>query len=58
MSFVTALKILRGKNQAGPNIIIPVFIKLFKCKDKELRKTLHSFIISDLKELNRKKKSV
>ena len=31
---------------------MPVLFKLFKCKDKELRKFLHNGIISDLKRLN------
>ena len=31
---------------------MPVLFKLFKCKDKELRKFLHNGLISDLKRLN------
>jgi protein SDA1 len=49
---VTTLKILRGKDLVPPFVIIPVFLKLFKCKDKELRRFLHNGIISDLKKLN------
>lgn len=53
MTMVTCLKILRGKELVAPSLILPVFLKLFKCKDKELRKFLHGAIISDLKKLNK-----
>ena len=53
MAMVTCLKILRGKDLVAPSLILPVFLKLFKCKDKELRKFLHGAIISDIKKLNK-----
>ena len=53
MALVTSLKILRGKNLVAATVIHPVLLKLFKCKDKELRKFLHKIIISDLKKLNK-----
>ncbi len=40
-TMVTCLKIFRGKDLVGPIVILPVLFKLFKCKDKELRKFLH-----------------
>jgi protein SDA1 len=43
---------MRGKEVVPASLILPVFFKLFKCKDKELRKFLHSIIISDLKKIN------
>lgn len=49
---VTCLKIFRGKDLVTPQVIMPVLFKLFKCKDKELRKFLHNGLISDLKRLN------
>lgn len=52
MIMVTSLKIFRGKNLVAPHVILPVLFKLFKCKDKELRKFLHQGLISDLKALN------
>ena len=55
---VTCLKIFRGKDLVGPHIIMPVLFKLFKCKDKELRKFLHNGLISDLKRLNLENKSM
>ena len=38
-------------------MVLPVFLKLFRCKDKELRKFLHGSIIKDLKDLNKKAKN-
>ncbi len=45
MGMVTCLKIMRGKDLVAPTLIIPVFLKLFKCQDKELRKFLMGIII-------------
>lgn len=52
MALVTALKVMRGKDIVPSTVVLPVFFKLFRCKDKDLRKFLHSIIISDLKQLN------
>ena len=57
MTLVTCLKIMRGKDNVSAAVVLPVFLKLFKCKDKELRKFLHGSIINDLKELNKKAKN-
>ena len=51
-TLVTCLKIMRGKEVVPAAAVLPVFLKLFRCKDKELRKFLHGIIISDLKRLN------
>ena len=51
-ALVTSLKVMRGKDNVPATVVLPVFLKLFRCKDKELRKFLHSIIISDLKQLN------
>ena len=56
MSFVTALKIQRGKDVVSPSVVLPVLLKLFRCEDKGLRKFLHSIIVSDLKKLNQNHK--
>jgi protein SDA1 len=56
MSLVTCLKIMRGKDVCSPSVVLPVFLKLFRCDDKHLRKFLHSVIITDLKKLNGKHK--
>jgi hypothetical protein len=44
---------MRGKNNVPAASVLPVFLKLFKCKDKALRKYLHGIIISDIKQLNK-----
>ena len=57
MTLVTCLKIMRGKEIVPAAAVLPVFFKLFRCKDKELRRFLHGCIVGDLKELNKKAKS-
>lgn len=49
---VTCLRIMRGKDNVPAATVLPVFLKLFRCKDKELRSFLHGVIISDLKLMN------
>jgi len=53
---VTCLRIMRGKDNVPAVTVLPVFFKLFRCKDKELRSFLHSVIISDLKLMNQTSK--
>jgi protein SDA1 len=57
MNLVTCLKIMRGKDLVAPTVVLPVFFKLFRCQDKELRKFLHKIIISDLRKINLKHKN-
>jgi protein SDA1 len=57
LTLVTCLKIMRGKDVVPAASVLPVFFKLFRCKDKELRKFLHGVIISDMKKLNEKAKN-
>lgn len=54
---VTSLKIMRGKDNVQAVVVLPVFFKLFRCKDKELRKFLHGSLISDLKDINKSAKN-
>jgi len=56
MTLVTCLKIMRGKDVVSPGVVLPVFLKLFRCEDKHLRKFLHACIVGDLKNLNLKHK--
>jgi protein SDA1 len=56
-TLVTSLKIMRGKDVVPAAAVLPVFFKLFRCKDKDLREFLHGVIISDLKKLNEKAKN-
>jgi len=57
MTLVTCLKVMRGKEIVGAATVLPVFLKLFRCQDKELRALLHSSIISDIKGINAKSKN-
>ena len=57
MTLVTCLKVMRNKDCVPATAVLPVFLKLFKCKDKALRKYLHSVIIADLKQLNKDSKN-
>lgn len=58
MTLVTCLKIMRKKDIVSAAIVIPVFLKLFRCKDKELRKFLHRIIIADMRQLNANAKNI
>ena len=53
MAMVTVLKILRGKELLAATMVVPVMLKLMKCKDKELRKYIHGCVIGDLKKSNK-----
>lgn len=57
MTLVTCLKMMRTKDNVSAAVVLPVFLKLFRCKDKELRKFLHGCIVNDLKEMNKKAKN-
>lgn len=57
MTLVTCLKIMRSKDNVPATTVLPVFFKLFKCKDKALRKYLHGIIVSDIKLLNKDAKN-
>jgi len=57
MCLVTCLKVMRGKDNVQAAVVLPVFFKLFRCKDKELRKFIHGCIIGDLKSINFSKKN-
>merc|ERR1712142_1266627 len=52
-----ALMLLRSKALIGPGVILELFFKLFRCQDKELRKSLYSHIINDIKSMNMKRKN-
>lgn len=45
--------ILRSKNQLEAVVTIKYFFELINIQDKEMRKMLLSFILNDLKRLNK-----
>ena len=56
-SMVQALCLLRSRQYVDPKEVLPLWFRLFKVKDKELRKLLLSHIVSDIKKMNAKKKN-
>lgn len=40
----------------NPQAVTELFFELFKCQDKALRKFLFAYIVSDIKNINTKKK--
>ncbi|KNE57377.1 hypothetical protein AMAG_03099 [Allomyces macrogynus ATCC 38327] len=56
-ALVSALIMLHNKNVLDSQTLLPPFFLLFRCKDKVLRETLHTFIIQDIKTANQKHKN-
>eukprot|EP00112_Aurelia_sp_Birch-Aquarium-sp1_P001464 Seg1159.2 transcript_id=Seg1159.2/GoldUCD/mRNA.D3Y31 product="Protein SDA1" protein_id=Seg1159.2/GoldUCD/D3Y31 len=52
-----ALMLIRNKGLISPLAILQLFFKMFRCKDKLLRSTLYSHIVSDIKNMNLKHKN-
>ena len=52
-----ALVMVRNKGLVSPLVILQLFFKLFKCKDKLLRNMLYTHIVSDIKSINSKHKN-
>ncbi|KAK2563401.1 Protein SDA1-like protein [Acropora cervicornis] len=57
MTFCRALILLRNKNLLSPTSLLELFFRLFRCKDKLLRETLFSHIVTDIKNINAKHKN-
>jgi len=53
-TLVQALVLLRNRNQLTPNDVLPLFFRMFRCQDKQLRQTLFKHIVSDIKNSNKK----
>ncbi|KAM3132275.1 hypothetical protein pb186bvf_015605 [Paramecium bursaria] len=49
---------LRGKNLIEPYKMIIFLMKLFNCKDKDLRKLIYKFILKDIKQINKDSQQV
>ncbi|RKO99678.1 hypothetical protein CXG81DRAFT_14204 [Caulochytrium protostelioides] len=52
-----AVILMRNRNTLPSTTVLPLFFKLFKCKDKHLRATLAKYIITDIKTQNRPTKN-
>lgn len=58
MSFCRALILLRNKGLIPATKLLELFFGLFRCQDKVLRKTLYTYIVSDIKNVNSKHKNM
>ncbi|KAJ3121195.1 Protein SDA1 [Nowakowskiella sp. JEL0407] len=55
-TMVQALILMKNKNELTSDTLLPLFFNLFKCRDKQLREMLKSFIVNDVKRQNLKGK--
>lgn len=49
--------LIRGKNLIEPIPLFEIFFSLIKCQDKELRKTLFTHMLNDVKKIKTKLKN-
>ncbi|CAH8513066.1 unnamed protein product [Heterobilharzia americana] len=56
MAFLRAFMRLRTKNLIPAIQAVDVAFKLHRCRDKEVRKTLRHFLVSDIKRMNKTQK--
>jgi hypothetical protein len=52
LHMVRALILMRHKGLVEPETLLPLCFRLFECHDKQLRKLLHSFVVTDIRSLN------
>ncbi|XP_064608416.1 protein SDA1 homolog isoform X2 [Liolophura sinensis] len=57
MTFCRGLILLRNKGLIAATTVLELFFGLFRCQDKLLRKTLYSYIVNDIKNVNAKHKN-
>ncbi|EFN85212.1 protein SDA1 homolog [Harpegnathos saltator] len=57
MTFCKALIQLRNKSLLEPTALLSLFFELLKCQDKALRQFLQTHIITDIKNINIKRKN-
>ncbi|GKT36487.1 Protein SDA1 homolog, partial [Aduncisulcus paluster] len=55
---IHGLIILRGKDVIQPLDILPLFFRLLRIHDKQLRRTVTRFIVGDIKRINVQKRNV
>lgn len=56
-AMVQSLMLLRSKNLIEQSELLPLFFFLFRCRDKQLREMLNTYIITDIKTANSKCKN-
>ncbi|XP_052282348.1 protein SDA1 homolog isoform X6 [Dreissena polymorpha] len=57
MTFCQALILLRNKGLIAATSVLELFFEMFRVQDKLLRKTLYTYIVSDIKTVNQKHKN-
>ncbi|CAB4027968.1 SDA1 homolog, partial [Paramuricea clavata] len=57
MALCRSLILLRNKGLLSPTSLLELFFLLFRCKDKLLRKTLYTHIVTDIRNINAKHKN-
>ncbi|KAF5825541.1 NUC130/3NT domain-containing protein, partial [Dunaliella salina] len=50
-TLIQALVLLRNRNQLTPNDVLPLFFRMFRCQDKQLRQTLFKHIVSGVLQI-------
>ncbi|CAI2727747.1 unnamed protein product [Schistosoma spindalis] len=53
MAFLRAFMRLRTKNLIPATQAVDIAFKLYRCRDKQVRKTLRHFLVSDMKRMNK-----
>ncbi|CAH8520102.1 unnamed protein product [Schistosoma intercalatum] len=56
MAFLRAFMRLRTKNLIPATQAVDIAFKLYRCRDKQVRKTLRHFLVSDIKRMNKSQK--
>ncbi|CAD7698476.1 unnamed protein product [Ostreobium quekettii] len=56
-SLVQSLILLRKRGQVAPMAALPLFFRMFHCRDKSLRVMLFKHIVADIKNANKKAKN-
>ncbi|KAL3880573.1 hypothetical protein ACJMK2_032804 [Sinanodonta woodiana] len=57
MSLCKALILLRNQGLISATGVLELFFEMFRCQDKLLRKTLYSYIVTDIKNVNLRHKN-
>jgi len=58
MTFCKALILMRNKDLLSPTVLLELFFALLRCQDKGLRDFLRAHIITDIKNVNSKRKNM
>jgi len=54
LTLCSALILLRNRNLLEPTDLLPLFFRLFRCPDKQMRSLMFNHIVADVKNINKK----